>query len=152
MRIDGGLPLNVARAYGLPRTTANAAATPVRPDGAPAAPTPSRPAAVAAPVRDVASIGAAAPAGRIAPTATAAPPAVVGPATGITAPRATDATVASGGNVDRLVAGRVPGGVDFHAASTATSPAGAYQFYTRAADRVEASVMMRTGARIDVTG
>jgi len=140
MRIDSGLPLQVARAYGLraaPRTTA----------------APVAPATVAVPAPPTAPVERPTTAAPIAPArptlAVEGPSAATAAATGPTgsAGRA-ERTV----GIDRLVAGRVPGGVDFHAASTPTSPAGAYQFYTRAADRLEASVMMRTGARIDVRG
>jgi hypothetical protein len=55
-------------------------------------------------------------------------------------------------NVRQLIAGRVRGPVDFASASTPTSPAGAYQLYTRAADKIEAAIAVRTGQAIDVKG
>lgn len=55
-------------------------------------------------------------------------------------------------NVQRLIAGRVRGPVDFASASTPASPAGAYQLYTRAADKIEATIAVRTGQAIDITG
>jgi hypothetical protein len=57
-----------------------------------------------------------------------------------------------GEKVRQLVAGKVTGPVDFASASTPTSPAGPYQLYTRAADKIEAAVAVRTGQAIDVKG
>jgi len=55
-------------------------------------------------------------------------------------------------NIEKLIAGTVKGPVDFSAASTPTSPAGAYQLYTRAADKVEASMAVQVGRAIDIKG
>ena len=55
-------------------------------------------------------------------------------------------------NVRQLVSGKVSGPVDFASASTPTSPAGPYQLYTRAADKIEAAVAVRIGRAIDVKG
>jgi hypothetical protein len=60
--------------------------------------------------------------------------------------------VASNPRIEKLVAGTVPGGVDFGTASTPTTPAGPYQLYTRAADKIEATVAVELGRAIDVSG
>jgi len=57
-----------------------------------------------------------------------------------------------GENIRQLLAGNVSGPVDFASASTPTSPAGPYQLYTRAADKIEAAVAVRIGRAIDVKG
>ena len=54
--------------------------------------------------------------------------------------------------VQKLIAGHVPGAVDFASASTPTSPAGAYQLYTRAADKIEAAVAVQIGRAVDIKG
>jgi len=102
MRINGSIPIHIARAYGLPPTK-NVA--PVRPSD---------------PIEKTGRADA--------------PPTQRGP-----------------GNIEKLVAGKVPGAVDFASASTPTSPAGAYQLYTRAADKIEAAVAVQLGRNIDVT-
>ena len=51
----------------------------------------------------------------------------------------------------QLVGGTVGGAVDFHA-TTPSSPAGAFQLYTRAADKIEAAVNVELGRSIDVRG
>ena len=55
-------------------------------------------------------------------------------------------------SVQQLIAGNVSGPVDFISASTPTSQAGAYQLYTRAADKIEAATAVQIGQSIDITG
>lgn len=85
------------------------------------------------------------PANRAAPIAHAGAAAPVQRAQSAAADQASE-------NVQQLVAGKVSGPVDFASASTPTSPAGPYQLYTRAADKIEAAVAVRTGQAIDVKG
>ena len=82
------------------------------------------------------------------PTAPAAPTAPTKPV----APSAPTQPTAGSEKIQQLVSGRVPGPVDFYSASTPTSPAGAYQLYTRAADRIEAATGIRLGSQLDVKG
>jgi hypothetical protein len=87
----------------------------------------------------------------VAPAMRAAPIAKAGAAATIQrAERA--AAQETGENVRQLVAGQVSGPVDFASASTPISPAGPYQLYTRAADKIEAAVAVRTGQAIDLKG
>lgn len=69
------------------------------------------------------------------------------PATADTTPRV------SPGGIDRLVAGRVQGGLDFDPASISpTSQAGTLQFYTRHADLIEAATGVERGRIVDLRG
>ena len=53
--------------------------------------------------------------------------------------------------VQSLVAGRVPGGMDFDAASLIPNrPTNAFQLYTRVADRIEAATGVERGRVIDL--
>jgi hypothetical protein len=54
--------------------------------------------------------------------------------------------------IQNLIGARVSGGIDFAAASTPTRPGGAYQLYTRAADKIEAATAIQIGRSLDVTG
>jgi hypothetical protein len=57
---------------------------------------------------------------------------------------------------EKLIAGRVPGGVEFNtprtAGPTSLVPATVLPLYTRAADRVEAAIGVHVGRTIDVRG
>ena len=52
----------------------------------------------------------------------------------------------------QLVAGHVPGSVNFDASSQRAANAGVFQMYTRAADKVEAAVAVQIGRSLDVKG
>lgn len=55
--------------------------------------------------------------------------------------------------IDRLVAGRVPGGMDFELASSPpVQRTNAFQLYTRDADRIEAATGVERGRLVDVQG
>ena len=61
--------------------------------------------------------------------------------------------VAPASGVQSLVAGRVPGGMDFDAASMIPNrPTNAFQLYTRVADRIEAATGVERGRVIDLKG
>jgi hypothetical protein len=87
----------------------------------------------------------------VTPAKRAEPTAKIGAAAPVRQAERTEAHETSE-NVRQLVAGNVRGPVDFASASTPTSPAGPYQLYTRAADRIEAAVAVRIGSEIDVKG
>jgi hypothetical protein len=102
MRIDGSIPIHIARAYGV---QPQRAATPVQP---------SEPTTPAQRVRETSG-----------------------------------AELSE--KLQQLIGAKVPGPVDFAAASTPTSPAGAYQLYDRAADRIEAATGVHLGRSIDLS-
>ena len=63
------------------------------------------------------------------------------------------AQVSAPNAIDRLVAGRVPGGMDFELASTSpVRQPSAFQLYTRDADRLEAATGVERGRIIDLKG
>ncbi len=101
MRIEGSLPMHIARAYGVPAK--------------------SRP----------------------------QPPVSTG-VIGTIAPK----PAAHVSKASQLVAAKVNQPIDFErtALPSTPNPAGAYQLYTRAADRIEAAVGIETGRQIDVRG
>ena len=73
------------------------------------------------------------------------------PAVSVPAPSTRSAREASSLNIGRLVAARVPGGMEFDtSAMTPIRSSGAYQMYTRAADRLEAATGVQCGRVIDL--
>ena len=52
----------------------------------------------------------------------------------------------------RLVAGVVPGGIDFHETGQATPSASTLQMYRHPADRNVAATQQQVGQRVDLTG
>ncbi len=132
MNVSGsGLPLHVARAYGMTGPSAPARPTAPAAPGRPDAPT--RP----NPVRET-----------FAPSAAAAPTA----ATALRIDPATPASPAATERIGRLVGGRVAGAVDFSGSAPTASRGDVLPLYTRAADKVEASVAVRLGGSLDVRG
>jgi len=128
--IGPGLPFNAARAYGLtgPPGGAGPRSIPGRPSGdAGPAPT-ARPTATDPTFAPSATTAA----GRIEPA---------------NAPNAALAT-----RLERLVGGRVSGRVDFTGSAPTASRGDVLPLYTRAADKVEASVAVRLGSALDLRG
>lgn len=128
--IGPGLPFNAARAYGLTGPAGGTGPKSI----------PSRPAADAGPS---AASRPSATSETFAPSAVRAPehiePAV--------APNA-----ALAARLERLVGGRVPGRVDFTGSAPTASRGDVLPLYTRAADKVEASVAVRLGSSLDLRG
>jgi hypothetical protein len=130
--IGPGLPFNAARAYGL--TGPGAGARPFPGRGPAEAPTAGP---VAAPARpgDVRQTTATAP---------TAPALQIDPSRGL--------EPAASARISQLVGGRVPGRVDFTGSAPTASRGDVLPLYTRAADKVEASVAVRLGSALDLRG
>ncbi len=95
------------------------------------------------PSRSAASIT---PASTIAPTSltqATAPLAQIGPAS---------AAQASNAAAQSLIAGRVPGAIEFDGVSVPRMNAGNFSLYTRAADKIEAATAVQIGRTIDIKG
>lgn len=130
--IGPGLPFNAARAYGLTGP------------GSAARPFPGRGQALG-PVSD--QVSAPARPGDVRQTTATAPTDAafrVDPSRGLE-PAASD-------RIAQLVGGRVPGRVDFTGSAPTASPRDVLPLYTRAADKVEASVAVRLGSALDLRG
>ncbi|MBG81138.1 MAG: hypothetical protein CMJ39_10600 [Phycisphaerae bacterium] len=94
------------------------------------------------------AVAAYQPAGRVAPQPAVRQQGVVAPSA---VPSPTNQAPTSA--VQSLVAGRVPGGMDFDAASVIPNrPTNAFQLYTRVADRIEAATGVELGRVIDLKG
>jgi hypothetical protein len=125
--IGPGLPLIAARAYGLTGPSFG-----LRSDGGRAS---------------AGSIGA--PVGPAVAKETFRPGSI---ATGIRVEPARDPAPAATSRLDRLVGGRVAGAVDFSGSAPTASRGDVLPLYTRAADKVEASVAVRLGSTLDLRG
>jgi hypothetical protein len=86
---------------------------------------------------------------RPAPVRAAAP--VTAP-TPVTAPKPETPALETPERVQRLVAGRVPGMVDFDSARNGAQRADRFTLYTRAADRIEAATGIELGRALDIRG
>ena len=94
------------------------------------------------------AVAAYQPAGRVVAQPAVSQLGVVQPST---VPAPTNQAPTSG--VQSLVAGRVPGGMDFDASSVIPNrPANAFQLYARVADRIEAATGVERGRVIDLKG
>lgn len=124
---SSAFPLNAARAY---EVRARGAMAPAPPNGVRVGP-------VGAPT----TVGRAADVAKIS-GATA--PTAVAPAS----PNRPGAEASA--RIGRLVAGRVPGAVDFTGSAPTAGESDVLPMYTRAADKVEASVSVRIGSSLDL--
>ena len=79
----------------------------------------------------------------VAPAASTSPLAQIGPV---------NATLSSPAAAQSLVAGRVPGAIEFDGVSVPRMNPGAFSLYTRAADKIEAATAVQIGRSIDVKG
>lgn len=121
--IGPGMPLIAARAYGLSGPATSGRPTPGRL---------AEPASRAADVRESFRPGAVAGSIRVEPSRDPGP--------------------AAASRLERLVGGRVAGGVDFTGSAPTASRGDVLPLYTRAADKVEASVAVRLGSTLDLRG
>ena len=67
-------------------------------------------------------------------------------------PNASTSSMVGAKGMDRLVAGRVTGGMDFDSATVRPVTRHTFQMYTNATDRIEAATGVARGRFIDVRG
>lgn len=126
MQVNGPIPFHAARAYGMPRTAAPAAS----------AQTESLSFQRAASAGAIQNRKPAAAAGHVERSAALPPAGAPAPVSRSTAP------------TDNLIAGYVPGGVDF--SGPVPTRGSSLSLYSRAADRVEAATAVNIGRSLDL--